>query len=101
MSRPPHPRHAARRPRLLVALAVASLAALGGGCAVGGAAEPTLAPEAAERSPPNVMVVMTDDQALDTMGAMPLTRRLIGGRGTSFDRAFVSFPVFTKSETGA
>ena len=92
MSRPRHPRHAARRPRLPVALAVASLAALGGGCA-GGGAEPTPPSEAVERPALNVVVVMTDDQALDTMGAMPLTRRLIGERGTSFDHAFVSFPL--------
>jgi len=42
---------------------------------------------------PNVVVVMTDDQALDTMAAMPRTRRLIGSRGTTFERAFVSFPL--------
>jgi arylsulfatase A-like enzyme len=42
---------------------------------------------------PNVVVVMTDDQALDTMSAMPRTRRLLGGHGTSFERSFVSFPL--------
>ena len=42
---------------------------------------------------PNVVVVMTDDQALDTMRAMPRTRRLIGGRGVTFDNAVVSFPL--------
>jgi N-acetylglucosamine-6-sulfatase len=42
---------------------------------------------------PNVVVVMTDDQALDTMAAMPQTRRLIGRAGTSFERAFVSYPL--------
>ncbi len=52
------------------------------------APNPTYDPEA-----PNVVVVMTDDQALDTMAAMPLTRRLIGSRGTTFERAFVSFPL--------
>src|SRR5919106_3670235 len=42
---------------------------------------------------PNVVVVMTDDQALDTMSALPRTRRLIGGRGTTFEHAFVSYPL--------
>jgi N-acetylglucosamine-6-sulfatase len=42
---------------------------------------------------PNVVVVMTDDQALDTMRAMPRTRRLIGGKGVTFENAVVSFPL--------
>ena len=42
---------------------------------------------------PNVVVVMTDDQAVDTMGAMPRTRRLIGGRGVTFENSVVSFPL--------
>ena len=42
---------------------------------------------------PNVVVVMTDDQALDTMEAMPLTRRLVGRRGTTFENAIVSYPL--------
>ena len=42
---------------------------------------------------PNVVVVMTDDQALDTMRAMPRTRRLLGGRGVTFENAVVSFPL--------
>lgn len=42
---------------------------------------------------PNVIVVMTDDQALDTMWAMPRTRRLIGDAGTTYENFFVSFPL--------
>jgi arylsulfatase A-like enzyme len=45
------------------------------------------------QDPPNVVVVMTDDQALDTMRAMPRTRRLIGDKGVSFENAVVSFPL--------
>ena len=41
----------------------------------------------------NVVVVMTDDQALDTMRAMPRTRRLLGGGGVTFENAVVSFPL--------
>jgi N-acetylglucosamine-6-sulfatase len=42
---------------------------------------------------PNVVVVMTDDQALDTMRAMPRTGELLGERGTRFRQALVSFPL--------
>lgn len=42
---------------------------------------------------PNIVVVMTDDQAVDTMAAMPRTERLLGDTGTSFSNAVVSFPL--------
>jgi N-acetylglucosamine-6-sulfatase len=42
---------------------------------------------------PNVIVLMTDDQTFDDMAVMPQTRRLIGAAGTTFDRAFVSYPL--------
>lgn len=42
---------------------------------------------------PNVVVVMTDDQAVDTMVAMPRTRRLLGDRGVTFATAVASFPL--------
>jgi len=42
---------------------------------------------------PNVVVVMTDDQALDTMRAMPRTRRLLGRGGVTYTNAVVSFPL--------
>lgn len=45
------------------------------------------------RSAPNIVVVMTDDQAMDTMKAMPKTRRLIGDRGVTFRDPIVSFPL--------
>jgi N-acetylglucosamine-6-sulfatase len=46
-----------------------------------------------DSSAPNVVVVMTDDQAADTMRAMPNARHLIGGKGLRFDNAIVSFPL--------
>jgi N-acetylglucosamine-6-sulfatase len=46
-----------------------------------------------KRRVPNVVVVMTDDQALDTMRAMPRTRRLLGEKGVTFENAVVSFPL--------
>jgi len=36
---------------------------------------------------------MTDDQAMDTMKAMPKTRHLIGSRGVTFADPIVSFPL--------
>ena len=76
------------RARTLPALAVlaaalaAALAANGPGSAVG-----------AGPARPNLVVVMTDDQTYADMAAMPLTRRLIGGAGGTFTRAYVSYPL--------
>lgn len=40
---------------------------------------------------PNIVVVMTDDQALSTMTAMPRVRAILGRNGTKFDRSYVSY----------
>jgi N-acetylglucosamine-6-sulfatase len=58
----------------------------------GGASAQDAGPGAAARGP-NVVVVMTDDQRFDDMPALPKTRRLIGGAGVTFTRAFASYPV--------
>ncbi|HWV84645.1 MAG TPA: sulfatase [Capillimicrobium sp.] len=53
-------------------------------------------PAAAAAAPPerpNVVVIMTDDQTVEDMRAMPLTRRLIGGAGVTFARSFSSYPL--------
>ncbi len=41
---------------------------------------------------PNVVVVMTDDQTVAQMKALPKTRRLLGEGGTSFSRYFATQP---------
>ncbi|HEX2160564.1 MAG TPA: sulfatase [Thermoleophilaceae bacterium] len=41
---------------------------------------------------PNVVVLMTDDQTLRSMRAMPRTRALIGAQGARFANSFVSNP---------
>jgi arylsulfatase A-like enzyme len=46
-----------------------------------------------QSSKPNVIMFTTDDQTLRDMIAMPRTTNLIGGQGTNFQRAFVSFPL--------
>jgi N-acetylglucosamine-6-sulfatase len=42
---------------------------------------------------PNVVLFVTDDQTLEEMRALPFTSNLIGGGGTTFERAYVSFPL--------
>lgn len=43
--------------------------------------------------PPNVLVILTDDQRAGTMGVMPKTLRLFGRQGRAFPRAFVTTPL--------
>ena len=42
---------------------------------------------------PNIVVVITDDQTVEMMRALPTTRRLLGGAGTTFARASVALPL--------
>jgi arylsulfatase A-like enzyme len=42
---------------------------------------------------PNIVVIMTDDQTLESIRVMPKTRELIGGPGTTFSNSFVSNPL--------
>ncbi|HEY1277177.1 MAG TPA: sulfatase-like hydrolase/transferase, partial [Thermoleophilaceae bacterium] len=48
-----------------------------------------LAPAA--QAKPNIVVLMTDDQTLESMSVMPKTRELLGERGTTFTRSFASY----------
>ena len=72
---------------IAVAAATAALAILAAGTPSGDA----LARGGDENR--NVLVVMTDDQRVEDMKAMPRTRRRIGQRGVSFANSFASFPV--------
>lgn len=49
----------------------------------------TVRPEAEQ---PNVVVVMTDDQTVESMRVLPKTRALIGDQGVSFDNSIVTYP---------
>ena len=42
---------------------------------------------------PNVILVMTDDQAAESVRVMPTVNRQLIGRGVSFDQFLVSFPL--------
>jgi arylsulfatase A-like enzyme len=76
-------------PRRLAALAVAALlaSALGGGVAQ---ARPA---GAGKDGRPNILVVMTDDQAAADVKKMPNVRRLLARKGTTFADAIDSFPL--------
>lgn len=52
------------------------------------------AAEPSTGSRPNIVMIVTDDQAASTFNQryMPLTKRLLAGRGTSFNNAIVSTP---------
>jgi N-acetylglucosamine-6-sulfatase len=50
-----------------------------------------LAPAA--HAKPNIVVLMTDDQTLDSMSVMPKTRAILGDRGTEFTRSFANYPL--------
>ena len=42
---------------------------------------------------PNLVLVLTDDQTLESLRVMPETQRLIGEAGTTFTNAFVTYPL--------
>jgi N-acetylglucosamine-6-sulfatase len=47
----------------------------------------------------NVVLFVVDDARTDDMSAMPRTRRLIGGRGTTFTHAYVTTPICCPSRS--
>ena len=51
------------------------------------------APDAASAVRPNVVVLMTDDQTVADLEAMPRTQGVLARQGVSFDRSYVSYPV--------
>jgi len=48
---------------------------------------------------PNVLVLMTDDQTLESVRVMTNVRRLLAERGTTFTRSFVSFSLCCPSRS--
>lgn len=42
---------------------------------------------------PNVVLLLTDDQTFEEMSGLQQTSALIGGQGTTFSRAYVSYPL--------
>jgi len=71
-------------------------AALAVAIALGALAAVNLAgPSASAQSSgkPNVVMLLTDDQTLDEMSGLPQTSALIAGQGTTFSRAYISYPL--------
>jgi arylsulfatase A-like enzyme len=70
---------------------VAALLALALG--TGGVVAAEQRAHAAGPGSPNVVFILTDDQTLAEMVALPRTRALLGDQGTTFDRAYISYPL--------
>jgi N-acetylglucosamine-6-sulfatase len=68
--------------------------ALGAGVAGSAGAGSTQAP-----AKPNVLVVMTDDQTVESLRVMTNVRALLGAEGTTFENNFASFPLCCPSRS--
>ena len=75
--------------RFLLAPVVALAAAFAVSSAFSAPAENP--PPPAKRLRPNVIVLMTDDQTVESLRVMPNVRRLIGDEGATFENSFVGF----------
>jgi arylsulfatase A-like enzyme len=42
---------------------------------------------------PNIVFILTDDQTLSEMAALPQTSSLLGAQGATFERAYISYPL--------
>lgn len=80
------------RRRVAIAMLAASVSAAGGAGAVDGDSFAD-APVPAGGGRPNVVMIMTDDQTLESMRVMGDTRRLLGDSGTTFKHAFATYPL--------
>lgn len=86
-----------RRTGIAIALCLLLLGIAGVGSAecAEALADPSSGTEttSAPAGPPNVVIILTDDQRWDTLWAMPKVRTLLGEPGVTFDEAFVVNPV--------
>jgi len=78
-----------RRGRLLLVAAFAGVLAV----AIAGQSLLGASATAQSSGKPNVVLLLTDDQTLEEMSGLPQTSSLIGGQGTTFSRAYVSYPL--------
>lgn len=78
---------------------VLSIGAIVGAALVAGftPAPRSTAAEAPQR--PNIVVVMSDDQTVESMRVMANVNALLGEQGTTFDNNYVSFPLCCPSRT--
>lgn len=52
-----------------------------------------LAQETPPPAKPNIVLILTDDQTLSDMNRMPTTNSVLGAKGVTFNRAFVTYPL--------
>ena len=71
--------------RMLI-LAAAILVQIGFGTTMDASRRPAIAQTP---RPPNILLIVTDDQRADTLAAMPTLRQEIGGHGVRFQQGFV------------
>ena len=50
-------------------------------------------PARSANAPPNILIIVTDDQRSGTLGVMPATRRWFGAHGETFPQGFVTTPL--------
>ena len=85
-----------RRFPALAALVLVVLALLAASCGSGDGDEATISTEQVAQAPadaPNLVVIMTDDQTLESMRVMTRTNELLAAQGTTFEQAIASFPL--------
>jgi N-acetylglucosamine-6-sulfatase len=73
--------------RVLVMICTLFVVALGAASAAGGGDDDR------DDHKLNVVVLMTDDQTVDSLRVMPRTRALLADRGTTFTRTFATYPL--------
>ena len=80
------------RGRLVLAGLVVAGLALGVVAVAAGRGSGRTGDHAAQKSRPNVLVIVTDDARAETLAAMPKTRRWIGDAGVTFTNGFAPTP---------
>jgi arylsulfatase A-like enzyme len=84
------------RPLVLLALIAATSVAMGAVPLAAPAADQAVTAPADQEvpsPPPNILVIVTDDQRVDMMEAMPRTRRLFADKGTTYPNAYATTPL--------
>ncbi len=83
-------------PRRLITAIAAATAALtlvaATGCTSGGSDQTATTTPQAGPGKPNILVIMTDDQTLESMRIMDSVKAELADQGTTFSRYYVSFP---------
>jgi arylsulfatase A-like enzyme len=74
-------------------IGASTITALAAAALVAGIDEDAAPAQAPAATRPNVVLVMTDDQTVEQMGALKHVEQLIGAQGTTFMRNFASFPL--------